>query len=203
MFKGWKMEKTKNIKEHIMDVTTQLIQESDGDINQITIRRIAERAQVGLGLINYHFGSKDKLILECIQRIINNVVHCFTPEEKVYGENDDKYRLANWAKQVYDFLFENRVISIMSILGDMQDYRAACNSVNTQIGLALALDNFTDNKQKRMLVFTLTSIMQVAFLLGEYSKEVIGYDLYKKEERDLFIDTVVEMLFDGIVDRWK
>ena len=70
------MEKTKNIKEHIMDVTTQLIQESDGDINQITIRRIAERAQVGLGLINYHFGSKDKLILECIQRIINNVVHC-------------------------------------------------------------------------------------------------------------------------------
>jgi AcrR family transcriptional regulator len=203
MFKGWKMEKTKNIKEHIMDVTTQLIQESDGDINQITIRRIAERAQVGLGLINYHFGSKDKLILECIQRIINNVVHCFTPEEKVYGENDDKYRLANWAKQVYDFLFENRVISMMSILGDMQDYRAACNSVNTQIGLALALDNFTDNKQKRMLVFTLTSIMQVAFLLGEYSKEVIGYDLYKKEERDLFIDTVVEMLFDGIVDRWK
>lgn len=197
------MEKTKNIKEHIMDVTTQLIQESDGDINQITIRRIAERAQVGLGLINYHFGSKDKLILECIQRIINNVVHCFTPEEKVYGENDDKYRLANWAKQVYDFLFENRVISMMSILGDMQDYRAACNSVNTQIGLALALDNFTDNKQKRMQVFTLTSIMQVAFLLGEYSKEVIGYDLYKKEERDLFIDTVVEMLFDGIVDRWK
>lgn len=197
------MEKTKNIKEHIMDVTTQLIQESDGDINQITIRRIAERAQVGLGLINYHFGSKDKLILECIQRIINNVVHCFTPEEKVYGENDDKYRLANWAKQVYDFLFENRVISMMSILGDLQDYRAACNSVNTQIGLALALDNFTDNKQKRMLVFTLTSIMQVAFLLGEYSKEVIGYDLYKKEERDLFIDTVVEMLFDGIVDRWK
>lgn len=197
------MEKSKNIKEHIMDVTTQLIQESDGDINQITIRRIAERAQVGLGLINYHFGSKDKLILECIQRIINNVVHCFTPEEKVYGENDDKYRLANWAKQVYDFLFENRVISMMSILGDMQDYRAACNSVNTQIGLALALDNFTDNKQKRMLVFTLTSIMQVAFLLGEYSKEVIGYDLYKKEERDLFIDTVVEMLFDGIVDRWK
>lgn len=197
------MEKTKNIKEHIMDVTTQLIQESDGDINQITIRRIAERAQVGLGLINYHFGSKDKLILECIQRIINNVVHCFTPEEKVYGENDDKYRLANWAKQVYDFLFENRVISMMSILGDMQDYRAACNSVNTQIGLALALDNFTDNKQKRMLVFTLTSIMQVAFLSGEYSKEIIGYDLYKKEERDLFIDTVVEMLFDGIVDRWK
>ena len=73
--------------------------------------------------------------MECIQRIINNVVHCFTPEEKVYGENDDKYRLANWAKQVYDFLFENRVISMMSILGDMQDYRAACNSVNTQIDL--------------------------------------------------------------------
>ena len=175
------MEKTKNIKEHIMDVTTQLIQESDGDINQITIRRIAERAQVGLGLINYHFGSKDKLILECIQRIINNVVHCFTPEKKAYRENDDKCRLTDWAKQVYDFLFENRVISMMSILGDMQDYHAACNSVNTQRGFALALAGFADDKQKRMLVFSLTSIMQVAFLSGEHSKEIIGYDLYKKE----------------------
>ncbi len=197
------MEKTKNIKEHIMDVTTQLIQESDGDINQITIRRIAERAQVGLGLINYHFGSKDKLILECIQRIINNVVHCFTPEEKTYGENDDKYRLVDWAKQVYDFLFENRVISMMSILGDMQDYHAACNSVNTQRGFSLALAGFADDKQERMLAFSLTSIMQVAFLSGEHSKEIIGYDLYKKEERDLFIDTVVEMLFNGIVDKEK
>ena len=197
------MEKTKNIKEHIMDVTTQLIQESDGDINQITIRRIAERAQVGLGLINYHFGSKDKLILECIQRIINNVVHCFTPEKKAYRENDDKCRLTDWAKQVYDFLFENRVISMMSILGDMQDYHAACNSVNTQRGFALALAGFADDKQKRMLVFSLTSIMQVAFLSGEHAKEIIGYDLYKKEERDLFIDTVVEMLFNGIVDKEK
>lgn len=197
------MEKTKNIKEHIMDVTTQLIQECDGDINQITIRRIAERAQVGLGLINYHFGSKDKLILECIQRIINNVVHCFTPEKKAYRENDDKCRLTDWAKQVYDFLFENRVISMMSILGDMQDYHAACNSVNTQRGFALALAGFADDKQKRMLVFSLTSIMQVAFLSGEHSKEIIGYDLYKKEERDLFIDTVVEMLFNGIVDKEK
>lgn len=116
MFKGWKMEKTKNIKEHIMDVTTQLIQESDGDINQITIRRIAERAQVGLGLINYHFGSKDKLILECIQRIINNVVHCFTPEEKVYGENDDKYRLADWAKQDMQIIWERFVMTKMQFL---------------------------------------------------------------------------------------
>lgn len=197
------MEKTKNIKEHIMDVTTQLIQESDADINQITIRRIAERAQVGLGLINYHFGSKDKLILECIQRNIDNVVHCFTPEKKDDGEIDDKYRLTDWAKQVYDFLFENRVISMMSILGDMQDYHPTCNSVNTQRGFALALAGFTNDKQKKMLVFSLTSIMQVAFLSGEYSKEIIGYDLYKKEERDLFIDTVVEMLFDGIVDREK
>lgn len=192
------MEETKNIKEHIMDVTTQLIQESGGDINRITIRRIAERAQVGLGLINYHFGSKDKLLLECTQRIINNVVHCFTPEKKDYGEYGDRYRLADWAKQVYDFLFKNRVISMMSILGDMQDYHTACNSVNTQRGFALALANLTDDKQKKMLVFTLTSTMQAAFLSGEYSKEILGYDLYQKEERDSFIDTVVEMLFSGI-----
>lgn len=196
------MEERKNIKEHIMDVTTKLIQEYEGDISKITLRIIAERAHVGLGLINYHFGSKDKLILACIQRIINNVVHCFSPEKKEYGEtgaSTDKYRLADWAKKVFDFLFENRVISMMSILGDMQDYGVECNSVNTQKGFAMALQNITNEKSKKMLVFMLTSTMQVAFLSGSSSNDIFGYNLYEKEERDLFIDKVIEMLFHGAI----
>lgn len=198
------MQESKNVKEVIIDVTTELIQENNGNITKITSRKIAERAGVGLGLINYHFGSKDNLITICVQRIINNVVMCFAPGKKNYNEKDgldDKERLADWAKQVYDFLFDNYAISKISILGDMQNYQAKSNSVYTQMGFSMAIRNDIGEENKKLLAFILTSTMQVAFLSGTSSKEILGYDLTIKSERDRYIDRLVEMLFLGVIDR--
>lgn len=198
------MQESKNVKEVIIDVTTELIQENNGNITKITSRKIAERAGVGLGLINYHFGSKDNLITICVQRIINNVVMCFAPDKKNYNEKDgldDKERLADWGKQVYDFLFDNYAISKISILGDMQNYQAKSNSVYTQMGFSMAIRNDIGEENKKLLAFILTSTMQVAFLSGTSSKEILGYDLTIKSERDRYIDRLVEMLFLGVIDR--
>ena len=198
------MQESKNVKEVIIDVTTELIQENNGNITKITSRKIAERAGVGLGLINYHFGSKDNLITICVQRIINNVVMCFAPDKKNYNEKDgldDTERLAAWAKQVYDFLFDNYAISKISILGDMQNYQAKSNSVYTQMGFSMAIRNDIGEENKKLLAFILTSTMQVAFLSGTSSKEILGYDLTIKSERDRYIDRLVEMLFLGVIDR--
>ena len=198
------MQESKNVKEVIIDVTTELIQENNGNITKITSRKIAERAGVGLGLINYHFGSKDNLITICVQRIINNVVMCFAPDKKNYNEKDgldDKERLADWAKQVYDFLFDNYAISKISILGDMQNYQAKSNSVYTQMGFSMAIRNDIGEENKKLLAFILTSTMQVAFLSGTSYKEILGYDLTIKSERDRYIDRLVEMLFLGVIDR--
>lgn len=198
------MKEKSNLKETIIQATTELIQECCGDVNKITLRKISERAGVGLGLINYHFGSKEQLIVLCVQRIINNVVMCFSPDKKDYSENDgleDKARLADWAKQVYDFLFENYAISSISILGDMQNYHAGSNSVYTQKGFSMAIRNDIAIEKKRMLTFMLTSSMKVAFLSGDSSKEILGYNLKDKSERDKFVEFLVEMLFLGVLDK--
>ena len=68
------MDKNANVKNRIIEVTTELIEKHNGNIKDITARMIATKADVGLGLINYHFGSKEKLITECVQRIIEKVV---------------------------------------------------------------------------------------------------------------------------------
>lgn len=196
------MQKIRDIKEVIIHVTTELIRENNGNVAKITSRKIAERAEIGLGLINYHFGSKENLINICVQRIINNVVMCFSPENKDYNERNgfaDKERLADWAKQVYDFLFDNYAISSMSILGDMQNYQVKCNSVYTQKGFSMAIRNNITEENKRLLTFMLTSTMQVAFLSGSASKDVLGYDLTIKLERDRYIDKLVELLFVGVL----
>ena len=194
------MEDINHAKETIINVTTELIETSGGDVNQITSRRIAERAGVGLGLINYHFGSKENLITICVQRIINQVVMCFSPDQRDYSEKDglaDRERLADWAKQVYDFLFGNRAISYVSILGDMQNYQEKSNSVYTQKGFSQAIRSDMDEDTKRMVAFMLTSAMQTAFLAGEASKKILGYDLTVKQQRDAYIDKLVGILFIG------
>lgn len=194
------MDENTYLKEIIIRTTTELIQEDKSAVNEITSRKIATRAGVGLGLINYHFGSKDQLLRICVQRIINDVVTCFHPNERVYNtepELADQERLADWAKCVFDFLFEHLAISKLSILDDMQNYQANCNSVNTQRGFRLAIQNEVDEERKRLLVFMLTSAIQVAFLQGESAKEIIGYNLNEKAERDQYIELITDILFHG------
>ncbi len=187
-------EKSKN---HIIEVTTELLKEYNGDTKRITSRLIAERAGIGLGSVNYFFGSKENLITECIQRTINKMLAGFVPEIKDFTKADglsDKARLISWASQTFDFLFENQAIASRSILSDMQNYLVDSNSVYTQKGFAFAIRSRQKEETKRLLVFLLVSAMQVAFLAKDITKEILGYDLYSKPERDLFIFDTVTML---------
>ena len=190
------MDKNANIKNRIMEATTELIEQHNGNIKVITARMIAAKADVGLGLINYHFGSKEKLITECVQRIIGGVVAGFRVEQEF---QTDKERLAAWATYVFDFLFEHFAISRVSILGDLQDYTGNCNSVLTQQGFLLSLKDGISNKDKAMFVFILTAAMQAAFLGNETVKQLLGYDFTKNEDRAAYIGKLVDILFEGTV----
>lgn len=190
-------EKTKN---HIIEITTDLLKEYNGDTKKITSRLIAERADIGLGSINYFFGSKENLITECVQRIINKVLTEFTPEITDFTKTDglsDKTRLISWASQTFDFLFENQEIANISILSDMENYSLNSNSVYTQRGFSFAIRNNQNEEIKKLLAFILVSAMQTAFLAKKIGTELLGYDLYSKEQRDLFISDTVTMLLHG------
>ena len=185
----------------IIEVTTELLKEYNGDTKRITSRLIAKRAGIGLGSINYFFGSKENLITECIQRIIHNILTSFTPEITNPAKEDglsDQDRLLSWASQTFDFLFENQAIAKISILNDMQSYSTGSTSVYTQKGFALAIKSSQSEAAKKLLVFILVSSLQTAFLAKDAAKELLGYDLYHKTERDLFIRDTVTLLFRGM-----
>ena len=194
------MNENEKSKNHIIEITTELLKEYNGDTQKITSRLIAKRAGIGLGSINYFFGNKENLIAECVQRIINKVLAGFTPEITDFTKADglsDKARLISWASQTFDFLFENQATANISILSDMKNYSANSNSVYIQKGFAFAMKNSQKKEITKLLLFMLVSAMQVAFLARNATKEILGYDLYSKTERDLFIfDTVTILLHD-------
>lgn len=198
------MKSTNDVKEIIIKTTTELIEQSGGDIKTITTRAIAEKSGVALGLINYHFENKEKLIALCVQRIISQVLMQFAPDKTDYTKADgltDKERLISFARQTFDFLYANPSIIKISILSDFTDYLPRCNSAFTQMGFRFALLGNIPESRKQLIAFSLTSIMQTAFLSGENSIAITGYNLMEKAQRDRFISDTVSMLMEGVYEQ--
>lgn len=196
--------KNNDIKNSIIDATIHIIEESDGDIKNITARKIADRCGVALGLINYHFGSKENLIAECCGRIINEMLSGLAPDKMDYTLDDglsDQERLILYARKTFDYIYSNPSIVKISILSDFKDYKPKGNSVLTQKGFQLALRGKMPESRKKQIAFSLASIMQTAFLSGENSEQIIGYKLQNKKQRDKFISDTVTMLMGGTDER--
>ena len=195
------MKNTKEVKEKIIKATTELIEESGGKTESITSRKIAERADVALGLINYHFTNKDNLISICTKRMLSGIIMCFLPDEDGIEVHTDKEQVAERTKKVMDFIFRYPAISHISTLDDLSDYNMRGNSVAIQKGFSFAIGKKAmDEDTKRLLVFMLTSAIQTAFLARNVSKDVLGYDMAVKEERDACAQRMAELLFDGIAN---
>ena len=191
------MEKD-NSKELLIDITTSLINEHNGEVSKVTIREIATRSGVAVGLINYLFGNKDNLITICVQ-IILNVVTTFTPNLNIDSSLDNnskaKYKLSATAKQVFEFLLNNKSIARISILNDYKDYSDNSNSCMTIKGFIRVLGDLeVDELKKERIAFYLTSTMQVAFIRSLSNSNYLGYDFTNKESRDRFIDDLIDKL---------
>ena len=176
-------------KEAIMEATISLINEKEDHIEEITVRQISKRAGVGLGLINYHFENKEKLIEACVERIINGIV------EKFRGMGEQTKGCTPFEKLDYlgsmtlTFLFEHQAVSKISILSDMRFPQEADNTQRTiQAFLPLVAQCRPDwdEEKVRQMTFYLISCMQLAFLRHEILLNTQGIDLRDPQERKGF-----------------
>lgn len=186
------MKTVRNVKNNMIEVTTELIEAFDGDTKKITARMIAEKADVALGLINYHFGNKENLITICVQRVIGKAI-IGASTQKPYDTEVE--RMTAWAVYVFDFLFEYPAIARLSILGEFQSYDTEKNPAYLQRGFLFALTKNIADKDKPMASFVLTAAMQAAFLRSDMVNELLGYDLTEKESRDAYVKELVKIVF--------
>lgn len=182
--------KSERTKENIIQQTISLIKETNGAAEDITIRKIAERAGVGVGLINHYFQSKDHLLEVCVQTIISEVISSFRPQA---CESKEPIEITKYvAKQVMDFLMDNKQISRVSILGDLKQPSVTDNTMKTVLGFAKSLSGGQPTDKHTISSFMITSVLQEAFLRKDILKDCIGVDFNSKEQRDNFIDYIIE-----------
>ncbi|MEG1820586.1 MAG: TetR/AcrR family transcriptional regulator [Oscillospiraceae bacterium] len=192
-----KSTKSTEVKERIIEVTIALIQASNGNAAEITTRDIAEKAEVGNGLINYHFQTKENLIAICVQRIIGKVVDSFKPNLANCQSVEEQMTCA--ATKVFEFLFQNPAISRISILGDFSKPDENSNTVKSQHSFSHVLGESMEDADKQVFTFVLTSSMQAAFLAHQFGDAILGYKLDTAASRQAFIEKLIDMLFHGIM----
>lgn len=173
-------------KEAIIQATAKLIEEKGEHLEEITVREICKRAGVGLGLVNYHFGNKDKLIEQCVERMINETVERFQNiQEKTEGLTSFE-KLEYLGNMTLDFLFEHYAVSKISVLTDMQTPKDNDNTSRTYrayLPLVAACRPDLDEAGVRRRTFCLITAMQQMFLRCETVSKLMDIDLTKKENR--------------------
>ena len=189
--------KNTDVKDKIIDATTKLIEECES-IENVTIRDIASMAGVGIGLINYHFQTKENLINLCVQKIIGNIINRF---DSIYNsltlEPLDKLRFL--AKSTCSFLVLNQGISRASILSDLFAGNSADNTSQTiKAYLPVVREIYGDTKtHEEIYICThiLITTLQSAFLRRDVLMQNVELDFFDATQRERYIDMLVEIIF--------
>lgn len=192
--------KTNDIKEKIVNVTIEIIGQCEA-VEKVTVRDIAEKAGVGVGLINYHFQTKDNLIDVCVQKIIGDVIKKFDLISQ--GLNMEPLeKLRYLAKLNCSFLVQNKGISRISILsdinnGDNKDSKDSKDNTSQTIEAYLPLvRNVCSDKLSDKEIYLMTSIMisafQSAFMRRDAIMQGLEMDFYDIHHRELIVDMIID-----------
>lgn len=184
-------------KEKIIETTIALIEERGERTDAITVREICERANVGLGLVNYYFGNKDKLIEVCVEKMINGVVERFTALGEDVSALTPFERLCYLGNMTFDFLFDHCAVSRISVLTDMQSPKANDNTHRTYAAylplVSACRPDWSEDRVRRATHYLIT-VMQQAFLRSDIIMLTQGVCLRDKEERRTYHRQVLEDL---------
>lgn len=174
-------------KEKIYRAAEELLEET-GDPAKITTRRIAERAGVGTGLINYHFQSRDKLLHEVISGKMTGMALLLQSGDSS-GGTDPLERLETMLISLSDYTirFEKTMRTAIS-------FEMLQGKIRTPLfimPLLMELFPERDEMQLRVSAFTLITVLQALALRPTEFADYAGVDMRDKGQRDRFIRTLI------------
>ncbi len=187
-----------NSRERIVRAALAVLDETD-EVEWVTVRRIADRAGVAAGAINYHFGSKDELLNEAVVREMERLAERWTGGFGRYERDPvDSLRatLKGIAAVIARYPKYGRIsVSHELLHGNMATARLLLPALREAFGTA------RPELELRLIALQLVAPLQVAFLRASAFHEFGGIQLQDDRSRDALIDNLVDNLVQGAGDQ--
>ncbi len=183
----------RDTKKRIVTATIEVMRES-ADLEQVTVRRIAERAGVGVGLVNYHFQTKDNLIDQSVRLFIGSIIGGWQ-EQVPAGLEDPATRLRVMLQSASDFLADYPRISRLSVLADLRRPDAVDNTMQTVSGVLPFLQQrfpTVEPEHLSLVALEVVMCMQGAFLRADMLRTSVGFDFHDPRQRHEWVDSLLD-----------
>lgn len=185
-------KKDQEARERIVKVTTMMLLEFPESIDKITVRQIAERADVGTGSINYYFGSRDSLLSLAVGSILSQKANVFLQEKESFSLSPAD-QLKSMLKELCKAALVNekliRFTMTQSILnGELQTLLYLVPLLKQIFGAE------KEELELRVIALQILQPLQIAGIAPAAFRMYSGIDLYDTEERNSFIDMLVDNL---------
>jgi AcrR family transcriptional regulator len=180
----------KDARQSIIEAAKDLMNET-GDIGKITVRQIAEKAKVGIGLINYHFKSKDNLLSIAIGDVMTDTIYQFM-KENAKSKSDPVSKLKMLVKELYSLAGNSDKVLRFILTREVME-----GDLKTALHLVpLLKEIYGDEEDMRLRIIALQILhpIQVTGLNTEAFHMYSGIDLYNTKQRNNFIDMVIDNL---------
>ncbi|NPD87742.1 MAG: TetR/AcrR family transcriptional regulator [Asgard group archaeon] len=196
-----KSKSSENTKKKIIDATLELLREA-GNTNEVSVRKIVQKAGIkGVGIINYHFRTKDKLISEAIRYDTNMIIDRWDAiYETMKMPSIDKLKIM--LKGTGDLIDTNPLFGRISMIHDYLNPAVDDNtSRSIDKYMMIFREIYGDNKPEEeimIIAHTLLSSAQLAFIRSDVIQKTTGYDFYDKKQRDEFLEILIDNLIQSM-----
>jgi AcrR family transcriptional regulator len=179
----------KDARTNIIKVVVDMLSEVD-DVEQITVRQVAERANVGIGLINYHFNSKNNLLSIAVAEYMAKMATGFLIQGNAFNSNPvEKFK--TMLKELYSFGEQHEKLIRFTITQNILN-----GEMQTPLFLIPILKEiFEDKKDEmglRIIALQVLLPIQIASINPTEFHLYSGIDLHDEDQRNSFIHTLVD-----------
>lgn len=175
----------------ILKATVELLQETD-DPAGLTVRQIAARAEVGIGLINYHFGSRDILFNDAVGQLMAEKVKPYLASAST-GDGNPRERLVQFLKTSAEI-----TAAYPKYVEPMIAYILTHGQVDLPLMLVPLLQEIMGGEcpiQKvRMMAYTLVTTMQAIFIQRQDFYLFTGINIVDPKDQSAAIRMLVDLV---------
>ncbi len=175
------------VRERIIKTVQDLLAEGC-PVEDITVRKIAQRAGVGIGTVSYHFHSKDKLVYEAVAALMVGLTASLAPGE---GEGSALERLRRFFHETAELALRYSAIFRIQLAyevvhADMSICYYITPLLKEQFGAAKS------DLQIKLMALELIAAMQAILLKMEAFQRYTGVDIRHAGQREEALDILLE-----------